>query len=175
MTFSHHLFFAALIATGSAVASEIPAIFIVDANERASIYAMQKFRPNEIISFQYPNANGDAACCKYIRLSKLAVKPTDDRFSEASSDKTGFRYAFRQRFKTMNRMPFVGMAVAAERSRVSQIRARTLLIHGGKKTFEINLCTSQEGVHVISRHANSPFSDLYYSLGYDVEPSCPAH
>lgn len=137
------------------------------------LYSAHRIAPGDTIHFQFPKA-GKTECC--LRVAAQAAQPAtaDPDATDFLSERELFRY--RLVYPTQaGELPFVGIAVIGKRLAVRQEGASRLKVSGGVATTTIAMCTSSEGVHVVSRAGATVQSHLYLAEDYEIEdPTCGA-
>jgi hypothetical protein len=126
------------------------------------------------VRIQYPNARGDAVCCK--RLPSGIFKPLTDEGVVATNelaDASPQVYSAEVP-KAWSESPFVGLAAVGRKLKARNSRTGIQVREGAGRTHTAMSCFSKEGMHLIERSQHSERTHLYLSLGYELErPTCP--
>lgn len=135
------------------------------------LYTAQKISPGDIIHFQFPE-DDNPVCCAQSRGSVLTLQSSDPDAVDYVSNRKLYRYRLPTHDMSFA-LPFIGIAVIGNNLSVAQSGDWQLKSRTGASVTELQLCTSQEGVHVVSRSDGKEISHLYLYLGYDIEnPTC---
>lgn len=149
---------------------------VVRLNHRGGdlLYSASRISPADEIQFQFPDADGNPACCMKGTVQSAEPLPGDPG---AVDDLTG-RELLRYRLvhpALPSGLPFIGIAATGRNVRMEQSAATRVETAGDGNEAEVMLCTSQEGVHVISRAHAKVLSHLYIYEEYGIEnPTCDA-
>lgn len=137
------------------------------------LYSAQKISPGDTIRFQIPK-NDLPSCCGQSSAKAATLVAPDPDATDYSSDRQLYRYRL-DVTGISTTLPFLGIAVIGNGVSAEQDGTSSILVRRGSTTTDLHLCTSQEGVHVISQRAGTQESHLYIYLGYDIEnPTCTA-
>lgn len=135
------------------------------------LYTAQKINPGDSIHFQFPE-NDNPVCCARSRGSVVTLLSSDPDAVDYVSNRKLYRYRLSTRGISTS-LPFIGIAVIGNNVSVAQRGDRQLRVRAGATATDLLLCTSQEGVHVVSRSNGKESGHLYLYLGYDIEnPTC---
>lgn len=150
-----------------------PAIVRLDEAGPNYLYSAQKITPGDTIYFQFPKGD-DSACCRQGKgKAAILLGPDPDAVDYASDSKL---YRYRLSITGISTsLPFLGIAVIGNKLSVEQDGSSRVKARAGANTTDLLLCTSQEGVHLVSQSNGKQESHLYLYLGYDIEnPTCTA-
>jgi hypothetical protein len=70
--------------------------------------------------------------------------------------------------------PFAGAAVVAPKAAVRQVSPRLLELGSGSASARVNVCTTKEGLHLLTHQAGRVTTHLYLGFDYSVKPTCSA-
>jgi hypothetical protein len=146
---------------------------IIKLNERGPhyVYSAQKIHAGDTIRFQFPQ-DDQPACCRQSSGKAATLLASDPDAVDFSSERKLYRYRLVDTGISTS-WPFLGIAVIGDNVSVEQDGPLQVKTHRGATTSNVLLCTSQEGVHLVSRAAGKVESHLYLYLGYDIEsPTC---
>jgi hypothetical protein len=165
------LMLAGFAMAGNAQAGVKAAIVRLNEDGASYLYSAQKISPGETVHFQLPK-NDRPSCCGRSHWKAVSLLPSEPDAVEYHSDRALYRYRLPVTGLSTS-LPFLGIAVIGNKVDVEQDGAwRVKARQAGTKT-DLMLCTSQEGVHVLSRRDGKAESHLYLYLGYDIEnPTC---
>ena len=137
------------------------------------LYTAHRIARGDTVYFQFPRADR-AACCE--RVAAASAKPAagDADATDFHSERELFRYRLVRAVKG-DGLPFVGIAVIGRRLAVAQQNAHIRVTEGGE-VATVSMCTSSEGVHVVSRAETRVEAHLYLAEDYEIEnPTCGAN
>jgi hypothetical protein len=158
----------------SAVAAEVRhGIVKLDGAGHALLVVAEPLAAGQVVYFQYPNARQHALCCKQLVDSDFSV--TEGSELSATNEKTGESpVIYKARIPRLwAEIPFVGGAVIGRRLQVKDTKGQLVVTTRQGHAIRSEMCTSQEGVHVIGKTDSVETTHLYLGLGYDIEhPSC---
>lgn len=162
-----------IVLSSNAIAAIDAAIVKLNDDGKNYIYTATKISAGDTIYFQFPKNNYEPDCCKRITWQATKLMRSD---SDAIDNRNGsklFQYQISVAGISGD-MPFVGIAVIGKSLVVTPRGKWRLKARAGSDTEDLQLCTSQEGVHVQGEADDRRQSDLYLYLGYDIEnPTCP--
>lgn len=150
-----------------------PTVAIVQSNGngRHVLYSKEKISPNDTVHFQY-SKDGEPSCCAVVSGKSLRPLSVEAIARDVKASRPLHRYRFTSR-AISDPMPFIGIAVTGNRTKVAAHGATGLRATRGSATAELDLCTSQEGVHVVQTTAQKLEQHLYLYLAYDIDqPTC---
>lgn len=128
---------------------------------------------DQSVYFQYPDARQQTVCCK--RLSAQEFVKADGADTLATNEVTGNPpVIYHARLpKLWAEMPFVGAATIGQSLRPEGIGRQLVAKTRQGHVTSVETCTSQEGVHLMSKKGKTEVTHLYLGLGYEVEqPTC---
>jgi hypothetical protein len=135
------------------------------------LYSAQKISQGDTVYFQIPK-DDQPSCCGQISAKAATLAALDPDATDYSSDRTLYRYRINVTGVSTT-LPFLGIAVIGNKMSVKQDGTSRIIARQGNTTTDLHLCTSQEGVHVVTQSAGKQESHLYIYLGYDIEnPTC---
>jgi hypothetical protein len=135
------------------------------------LYSAQKISPGDTVHFQRPK-DDQPSCCGRSHWKAATLLPSEPDAVEYDSDRELYRYRLSVTGISTT-LPFLGIAVIGNKVDVEQDGAWRLKARQAGTKADLLLCTSQEGVHVVSRRDGKADSHLYLYLGYDIEnPTC---
>jgi hypothetical protein len=163
-----------LLVAAYASASEVQhGIIKLDGAGHAILIVADPMVAGQTVYFQYPGAKHQPVCCK--RLAANEFVKADGAGLLATNEVTGNSpviYSARLP-KMWAEMPFVGAATIGQSLRTLGIKGQLVAKTKQGQTSRVEICTSQEGVHLIDKNGKTEVTHLYLGLGYDVEhPSC---
>jgi hypothetical protein len=150
-------------------------IISMNINGEARLYVPSKLSPNERVRFQYPDKTGATRCCltRDANAFELVETETDSAASDALAGNPVFGYRMKQVAESIGKAPFVGAAVVGRSLKVEQANTQSLRVSVPKQSLTISTCTSQEGLHVVTKSGRKVLSDLYLGFDYEVaNPTC---
>ena len=160
-----------LAITGSATAGVNAAIVKLNQGGPNYLYSTRKLNPGDIVRFQLPK-NDQPSCCGQSKWKAATTVAADPDAVDYMSGHELYRYRLKAS-GISTAMPFIGMAVIGSKVSVKQDGDWKIEARQGGTATELRLCTSQEGVHVVSRSDGKEVGHLYLYLGYDIEnPTC---
>ncbi|MCH8622623.1 hypothetical protein [Undibacterium sp. TS12] len=116
---------------------------------------------------------GKQSCCAKAIIEKEVQADPDD----FSSDNLSERKVHVYRMKFINPVnypdPFIGIAVIGKNINV-QMKGKNYQVTDEQTISTVSTCYSAEGMHLIRQEGKKKLGHLYLSLGYEVEPDCPA-
>lgn len=169
------LVLASLLLIGASVgAAEVQhGIVKLDGAGHALLVVAEPLAAGQVVYFQYPNARQQALCCRQLLGSEFSA--TDGAELLASNERTGDSViAYKARMPRLwAEGPFVGSAVIGRRLQVKDAKGQLIVRTAQGRVSRSDICTSQEGVHLIGKTDFVETAHLYLGLGYDIEhPSC---
>jgi hypothetical protein len=173
MSAKQYLFVALTTSAHLATAFAGVNIAVVKLNDdgRNYIYSAKKISPGDSVYFQYPKDGKPTCCAKKGWKSATRVAPDPDAVSYDTNHKL-YRYDLVAPGMTSS-LPFLGIAAIGKNLTVAPAGVWQVNVGKGVGSTGLKLCTSQEGVHVMSQADGKSQSHLYLYLGYDIEnPTC---
>lgn len=126
------------------------------------LYTTDTLKSGEEVQIQYPKENGDLACCEATSSDGKPLPQTDVTDALHEADVHAYK------LKARHAMPFVGIAVIG----AAAVTPTSPGLEINDQRELIKTCFSQEGVHLFSSKDGGLKAHLYFSLGYDVTPTC---
>jgi hypothetical protein len=164
---------AGLALAGPATAGVKAAIVKLNGGGPNYLYSDQKISPGETVHFQFPK-NDQPSCCGRSDWKAATLLTADPDAVDYASDRPLYRYRIIITGASTT-LPFLGIAVIGNKLSLQQANTGHIEARQNGATTDLRFCTSQEGVHLISRSAGKQDRHLYIYLGYDIEnPSCAA-
>ncbi len=148
---------------------------IVKLNEEGPnyLYSARKINPGDSIQFQIPK-NDQPSCCGRSDWKAVTALAADPDAINYASDQPLYRYRLNVAGISTT-LPFIGIAVIGSKVSTKQDGDGKIEAREGGTATALILCTSEEGIHVVSRSGGKQDSHLYVYLGYDIEnPNCTA-
>lgn len=137
------------------------------------LYSPIKIGSNTKIHLQFPDAKGNAKCCFRIKGRNFSPASPSNMVLDVLDDQLIYHYKLRNPLHAIKSPPFIGIAVIGY-AQVQQTNETELVITTANNKILTSLCTSEEGVHVLSKVKETILSDLYLELGYSIDrPTCP--
>lgn len=162
-----------LIFGAAACCAATTGIIKLNIGSEARLYTSSALSATDFVHFQYPDKTGATRCCLRRRSSALQLIEADFAASDALVGNPVFTYKLLKAPALAVTTPFFGAAVAGRKLTVKQIDAETLKVRSRDKSFMLNKCTSQKGVHAIRKASDEVVADLYFGFDYQVEsPTC---
>lgn len=135
------------------------------------LYSAQKISSGDTVHFQLPK-DDQPSCCGQKSGKAVHLLVAEPDAVDYATERPLYRYRLDVTGISTS-MPFLGIAVIGNKVSVEQDDVWNILARQGGTTTDLFLCTSREGVHVISQSAGKRESHLYIYLGYDIEnPTC---
>lgn len=160
-----------LALSGYAHAGMHAAVIRFDEKRPTYLYTAQAISPAETVYFQFPK-NDAPTCCRQASGKTATLLTPDPDATDTTSDRKLYRYRLAVTGISTS-LPFLGIAVIGSKVSVEQDGGTRIEARSGMHTNELLLCTSQEGVHLVSRSGDKKESHLYLYLGYDIDnPTC---
>jgi hypothetical protein len=148
-------------------------IIKLNVGNEARLYTSSALSANDFVYFQYPDKAGATRCCLRRRSSAFQLIEADPAASDALAGNPVFTYELLKAPALTVKTPFFGAAVAGSKLTVKQINTETLKVRSRDASFVVNKCTSQEGMHAITKASADVVADLYLGFDYQVEsPTC---
>jgi hypothetical protein len=155
------LAFILTVLAGSALAQEVGFGFVKSTPDgEAYLYTTQAISHGEVVSVQFPNADGAVGCCTLTKTTGETPQPGDVIDLLNNSD------IHRYRLDIQYKSPFIGIAVVGQSA--TENGATSVELKHSQALF--TTCLSQEGVHLFARTKGVINGHLYLSLGYETEP-----
>lgn len=168
-------FLACMLASGPAMSAEVRyAIIQLDGFGHGMLVTDSPLESGASVDIQYPRVQSGAACCKRLATADFSVAPAEILL--ATDEIKGTQpHIYRVRVpKLWAETPFIGMAAIGQGIKTQNVKSQLESIDKLGLKRKANLCTSQEGVHLIEKEGGAMRTHLYLSLAYEVEtPTCP--
>jgi hypothetical protein len=162
-----------LALAGPATAGVKAAIVKLNEGGPSYLYSDQKISPGDTVHFQFPK-DDQPSCCGRSDWKAAALLTADPDAVDYASDRPLYRYRIGITGVSTT-LPFLGIAVIGNKLSVQQAHAGHIEVRQNGAATDLRFCTSQEGVHLISRSAGKQERHLYIYLAYDIEnPTCAA-
>jgi hypothetical protein len=168
-------FMATSLLCAASVFSEVATgIISTNISGQVRLYSPLKLSPDERVRFQYPDEAGITRCCITRSGNAFEAVEADDAVSDALSGNPVFTYRMSQVPAPIGKAPFMGAAVIGRSVSVKQITDRSLRVGATNSTLTVSMCTSLEGLHVMTKSGAKVVADLYLGFDYAVaDPICP--
>jgi hypothetical protein len=144
-------------------------VAIVKLNDEGKnyIYSAKKISPGDKVYFQFPRDDAPSCCARSDWRSTTSLPPDPDAV-DYDTDRELYRYRLVAPGMTSS-LPFLGIAAIGKNLTVAPAGVWQVNVGKGVGSTGLKLCTSQEGVHVVSQADGKSQSHLYLYLGYDIE------
>lgn len=169
--FSSATFLACCVLSSVCLAQPMEGFVKLDASKPALLFTLREMAAGEALQIQSPDANGDPVCCLAATVVKKVAVPDADAFSDDASDKPVLAYQLNVKGKP-GADSFIGMAVLGPGLRPKAHGPNLHVMEGNTRNLMMT-CFSNEGLHLFRSNGKAMLGHLYFSLGYDVEPTCP--
>jgi hypothetical protein len=137
------------------------------------LYTTYKIRKGDVVTAQFPNGNGLAACCKKLKINERPIKQDEIPVSDELLHKPVYVYQIQQMKNIGDTLPFIGAASIGLDVHTKQITPSFLVVAHKNKHIALRTCISSEGLHLTGLEGSKKTSEMYFYFGYEVEnPTC---
>ena len=166
---------APFLLAAAACSASATGIVKMNIGTEARLYTNSPLSSHEFVHFQYPDKTGATRCCLRRASASFQLIEPDPAASDSLAGNPVFSYRLLNPPRLYSKTPFLGAAAAGQTLMVQQPNATTLKIRSRTGSLTVTTCTSQEGLHAVSKAGTEVIADLYFGFDYEVEnPTCPS-